>query len=157
MNPGDISVFFCGIVFAFYIVVLAERSARHDSVWLTVIQLATVVAAAGAIVPWLGPRATFASGLLPVLSRPDLIAQCIFLAAIGTTGTFLFQTWAQQHMSATHAAIIFMLEPVFTAVLAGWMLGESLGSRGWVGGALVLAGIAVSEMRLRRGPTRAAG
>jgi drug/metabolite transporter (DMT)-like permease len=36
-----------------------------------------------------------------------------------------------------------------TALLAGWFLGERLGPRGWAGGVLVLAGIAVSELRLR--------
>jgi drug/metabolite transporter (DMT)-like permease len=53
-------------------------------------------------------------------------------------------------MSATHAAIIFMLEPAVTALLAARFLGERLGLRGWAGGVLVLAGIVVSETRLRR-------
>jgi drug/metabolite transporter (DMT)-like permease len=53
-------------------------------------------------------------------------------------------------MSATHAAIIFALEPVWAALLAAWLLKERLGSRGAWGGALVLAGIVVSELRLRR-------
>ena len=53
-------------------------------------------------------------------------------------------------MSATHAAIIFTLEPVFTAAFARWVLAERLGARGWVGGVLVLAGIVVSELKLRR-------
>jgi len=48
------------------------------------------------------------------------------------------------------AAIIFALEPVFAAILAAWLLGDHLGARGAAGGALVLAGIVVSEMRLSR-------
>ncbi len=52
-------------------------------------------------------------------------------------------------MSATHAAIIFALEPVFAAILAAWLLGDRLGARGAAGGLLVLAGIVVSELRLR--------
>jgi drug/metabolite transporter (DMT)-like permease len=52
-------------------------------------------------------------------------------------------------MSATHAAIIFSLEPVFATAFAVAARGasESLGGRGWVGAALVLAGVVVSELR----------
>jgi drug/metabolite transporter (DMT)-like permease len=73
----------------------------------------------------------------------------LYLGSIGAVGTFLGQTWAQRQMSATHAAILFTLEPVFAALLAAWMLGERLGPRGFAGGVLVLAGIVVSEVRLR--------
>jgi drug/metabolite transporter (DMT)-like permease len=76
----------------------------------------------------------------------------LYLGTIGTVGTFLSQTWAQRHMSATHAAIIFALEPVWAALFAAWFLGERLGARGYWGGALVLAGIVVSELRLRQDP-----
>jgi drug/metabolite transporter (DMT)-like permease len=82
-------------------------------------------------------------------ASPAVIAQFLVLAVIGTAGTFTFQTWAQHHMSATHAAIIFTLEPVFTAIVARWFLSETLTARGWAGGALVVAGIVVSELRLR--------
>jgi drug/metabolite transporter (DMT)-like permease len=148
INRGDLLVFGCGVVFAFYIVVLAERSGRHDSVWLTVIQIGAVVPIAGVAAYGLGGPAAMRAGIAPILSSPSLLAQALALAVIGTAGTFFFQTWAQQHMSATHAAIIFTLEPVFTAILAAWILSERLGPRGWTGGALVLAGIVVSELRL---------
>jgi len=73
----------------------------------------------------------------------------LYLGSIGAVGTFLGQTWAQRQMSATHAAILFTLEPVFAALLAAWMLGERLGPRGAAGAVLVFAGIVVSEVRLR--------
>ncbi len=150
IGRGDLLVFGCGVVFAFYIVEMAERSGRHDSVWFTTIQIALVAVAAGLVSVWQGGAAALWSGVRPIAGRPDLVAQALVLAVVGTAGTYAFQTWAQQHMSATHAAIIYTLEPVVTAVLAGWFLGERLGARGWVGGVLVLAGIVVSELRLRR-------
>ncbi|HEX7174962.1 MAG TPA: EamA family transporter, partial [Pyrinomonadaceae bacterium] len=60
-------------------------------------------------------------------------------------------------MSATHAAIIFSLEPVFATIFAVWMrgAGEWTGGRANLGAALILAGIIVSE--LRWGERRAAG
>jgi drug/metabolite transporter (DMT)-like permease len=150
VNRGDLLVFGCGVVFAFYIVEMAERACRHDALWFTVIQLAVVALAMGAVTLWQGGAAALASGIVPVLARPGLLVQALFLAVVGTAGTYAFQTWAQRHMSATHAAIIYTLEPVVTALLAGWFLAERLGTRGGAGGVLVLAGIVVSEVRLRR-------
>lgn len=149
VNPGDLIVFLSAIVWAFYIVELAERSPRHDAAWLSMIQIAMVALAAGTAALVEGGAPALRAGVAPILGRPGWIAQVVFLAAVGTTGTFLFQTWAQGQMSATHAAIIFTLEPVVTALTAAAFLGERLGSRGWAGGVLVLAGIVVSELRLR--------
>ena len=149
LNRGDLIVLASAVVWAFYVVELAERSPRHDAGWLAMTQIGVVALAAGAAVLGEGGTARFAAGIVPLLERPAWIAQALFLAAVGTTGTFLFQTWAQSRMSATHAAIIFTLEPVVTALTAAAFLGERLGPRGWAGGFLVLAGIVVSETRLR--------
>jgi len=59
---------------------------------------------------------------------------------------FLVQTWAQQRTSATRTALVFALEPVWAAIFAAILLGERLGARGYGGGALVIAGIIVSEL-----------
>jgi drug/metabolite transporter (DMT)-like permease len=150
INRGDVLVAGCGVVFAFYIVEMAERSGRHDSMWFTTIQVGFTAVAAGIAALCMGGIPAIRSGIEPILATPGLIAQAVFLAVIGTAGTYASQTWAQRHMSATHAAIIYTLEPVVTALLAGWFLAERLGSRGWAGGALVLAGIVVSEVRLKR-------
>jgi drug/metabolite transporter (DMT)-like permease len=52
-------------------------------------------------------------------------------------------------MSATHAAVVFALEPVFATALAIAVEGGSEwpGSRGAAGAALVLAGVLASEMK----------
>ncbi|HLN80115.1 MAG TPA: DMT family transporter [Thermoanaerobaculia bacterium] len=148
INRGDVLVFACGVVFAFYIVELGVRAGRHDASRLTVIQLAVVAAVAGMI------AVVFRAAGAAVESRPivwggTFLRSVLYLATIGTIGTFLTQTWAQRHMSATHAAIIFALEPVWAALLAAWLLGERLEMVGYWGAALVLAGIVVSELRLR--------
>lgn len=149
INRGDLLVLGCAVLFAFYIVEISLRTTAHDALWLTSVQLAVVTTTAAAL-----SVAFRAAGA--VLERRTIVWEGTFLQAvlylgtIGTVGTFLTQTWAQRHMSATHAAIIFALEPVWAALLAAWLLGERLGSTGTWGGSLVLAGIVVSEMRLRR-------
>jgi drug/metabolite transporter (DMT)-like permease len=149
INRGDMLLLVCGIVFAFYIVEMSLRTERHGPAWLTTVQLATVAFAAGA------SSLVFRAAGSAVETRhlvldTGFVRSVLYLATIGTVGTFFTQTWAQRHMSATHAAILFALEPVWAALLAAWLLGERMGTSGFWGGALVLAGIVVSELRLRR-------
>lgn len=149
LNRGDALVFVCAILFAFYIVEMAERTAAHDPAWLTTIQLAAVAATAALLSP-IARIAGAAFELRPVVWEGSFLRGVLYLGTIGTVGTFLTQTWAQRHMSATHAAIIFALEPVWAALMAAWFLRERLGARGAWGALLVLAGIVVSEVKLRR-------
>ncbi len=75
------------------------------------------------------------------------------MVLVGTVGTFLLWTWGQARMSASHAAVIFALEPVFATAFAVWLRGtaEWTGARATVGAALVVAGVVVSELRLNGG------
>jgi drug/metabolite transporter (DMT)-like permease len=154
-DRGDLPMTACGIVFAFYVVELGERTAAHDALRFAGIQMAVVALAAGMLslllrTPVLSALHAAAFEARPVIWRGPFLWGVLYLGSIGAVGTFFGQAWAQKHMSATHAAIIFALEPVVAALLAAWLLGERLGKRGVAGGALVLAGIVVSETRLRR-------
>jgi drug/metabolite transporter (DMT)-like permease len=149
INRGDVLVFLCAIVFAFYIVEISLRTRDHDAFRLTTVQLASVAACAALVGG--GLRAAGAGfELRPLVWDQSFLLSVLYLGTIGTVGTFVTQTWAQGHMSATHAAIIFALEPLWAALLAAWLLRERMGVSGWWGGGLVLAGIVVSELRLRR-------
>jgi drug/metabolite transporter (DMT)-like permease len=56
-------------------------------------------------------------------------------------------TWAQQHTTATRAALLFSLEPVFAGLTAWAIAGESWTARSLGGAALILAGILVVEWK----------
>ena len=149
INRGDVLIFVCAIVFAFFIVEISLRTRSHDALWLTTVQLAVVTLFAAVV--GVALRAAGAGfELRPLVWEGTFLRSVLYLGTVGTVGTFVTQTWAQGHMSATHAAIIFALEPVWAALLAAWLLGERMGLIGWWGGGLVLAGIVVSELRLRR-------
>jgi len=49
--------------------------------------------------------------------------------------------WALAHLSATYTAVALLAQPVGTALLGWWWLGEPLSALQLAGGALVLAGI----------------
>ena len=52
--------------------------------------------------------------------------------------------WALAHLRATFAAVALLAQPVGTALLGWWWLGEALSPLQLAGGALVLAGIAAA-------------
>lgn len=157
VNRGDLFVAGCGVVFAFYGVELAERGGRHDTLWLTTIQLSVTAAVAGALclalrLPALERLPAAALEARPIPWRGSFPWSVAYLGSVCTILAFLGWTWSQGRMSAVHGAIILALEPVFAALFAAWLLHERLGQRGIAGGLLVLGGILVSELRLRRQP-----
>src|ERR1700753_3316692 len=68
-------------------------------------------------------------------------------AVLGTAAAFTIQSWAQQHLPASHTALIFTLEPVFAWLTSLLFFGERLGPRALSGAGLILAGILFAEMR----------
>lgn len=153
IGRGDLFVFACGVVFAFYGVELAERGGRHDALWLTAIQLAVTAAVSGLLslalrLPALAALPAAALETRPIAWRGSFPVSVLYLGSVCTVLAFLGWTWAQGRMSAVHGAIILALEPVFAALFAAWLLGEKLGRRGAIGAAFVLLGILVSEVGL---------
>jgi drug/metabolite transporter (DMT)-like permease len=63
--------------------------------------------------------------------------------------------WALAHLRATFAAVALLAQPLGTAVLGWWWLGEALSPLQLAGGALVVAGIALAG-RARAPEARAA-
>lgn len=148
VNRGDLMVLACAIFFAIYFVENEIRSPRHDPLAYTARQM--IAAAATLALASLVLRAlpSFAASRLE--SRPfsldrGFVGALAYMTLFATVGTFTVQNWAQARMSATRAAIVFALEPVWAAIFAAMVLGERMGVRGYLGGALVIAGIVVSE------------
>jgi drug/metabolite transporter (DMT)-like permease len=153
IGRGDAFVLCAAVVFAFYVVELSERAPRHAALALTAVQMTVVAGLAGILSLLLRtpPAQLLAAAAVerrPLVLSTTFVASVLYLGSIGTVGTFFGQAWAQRRMSATHAAILFSLEPVFASILAAWLLGERLGTRGLWGAGFILAGVVVSEMRL---------
>jgi drug/metabolite transporter (DMT)-like permease len=134
---GDGLVLIAAEVWALQIVLLERFAPDYDPVALTLVEMIAACIGFTAIALALGdlsvPRGWTVWGALLVTG--------VFASALA----FLVQTWAQRELSATRTALVFALEPVF-AGLAGYLLaGDRLGALGWVGGAIIVAGIIVSE------------
>lgn len=135
---GDIWVFGCAVSYAIYILVLDSVTLKHQAIKLTAVQL-VVVAVLGIV--WALPEFF---GQIPKISSN--LGVILYLGLIATAATILIQAVAQRKVSATQTAIIYTLEPVFAAIFAFWLLGESLGVRGLLGAGMVIGSTIFSQL-----------
>jgi drug/metabolite transporter (DMT)-like permease len=143
LNPGDLLVLACALMWAIHILLVARYAQKFSVGALSTLQVAVTAVLAAALIP-----ALHQSGWEPLrLEWTGGFVWRLLLTAIGCTAiAFSVQVWAQRHTSPTHVAILLTLEPVFAALTAWWARGEQLGARGWLGGSLVLAGILLAEL-----------
>jgi drug/metabolite transporter (DMT)-like permease len=84
---------------------------------------------------------------IPALSTP------LILSALGLgAASALIQVtmnWAQRSVSPTRATVIYAGEPVWAGVV-GRLAGERLPAAALLGAALIVCGVIVSELRIRR-------
>ena len=135
---GDLLTLACAVAFAGHLLSLA-----HTSPSLPAPQLATLQIGFAAFLMLL----TLPLGEHPHASfTPRLILALIVTSVIATAAAFTIQSWAQKHLPPTHTAVILSLEPVFAWLTALVFLHESLGPRALAGAALIIAGIALTEL-----------
>jgi drug/metabolite transporter (DMT)-like permease len=137
MNQGDLLTLGAAIVFAFHIIFMGHATVKHRWQQIAVVQTATA--------------ALLMIGAFPLFERVHVVWSANVITGILITGLFSLaaafsvQAWAQQFTPPTHTALIFSLEPVFAWLTSFLLLGERLGTRGAFGGALILAGVVMSE------------
>jgi drug/metabolite transporter (DMT)-like permease len=132
LRKGDWLTVACAVSYAGHIVYLARVAPRHRVIPLTAVQLA-VVAVGGFV-----SAAAFEGLRLPPAGVwPALLVTGVAVSA----GAFFLQVWSQTVIGPSRTAIILALEPAFAAAVAAVVLGERLTAAGWVGAALILAGI----------------
>ncbi len=138
---GEAITFVSALLYALHIVGLGAWSDARQAMGMTIVQL--VVITVVCLV------ATAPDGLvLPETGRDwvSVVYMAVFAGALALAG----QTWAQAHLAPTRTAIIMSMEPVFAALFAVLLGGESTTLRMLVGGLLVLSAMLLVELVPRR-------
>ncbi|WP_417574358.1 DMT family transporter [Parolsenella catena] len=142
LSPGDALCVMGSIFYALFIVATDRLSAKEGPLLLGVWQL--------------GFAALFGLVATNLFEAPALPADPVHwgavlgLALVCSAFGFVAQPVAQRATTAEHAALLFALEPVSSAVLAFVFLGETLDARGMLGAVLVIAGVLVASLPARR-------
>ncbi len=130
---GNLWLFSCTIMDSAYILLREKIADRHPSLRLTAVQI-WVVAALSLL--WAAP------GLLEQIEAIQMnLGWLSYLGIVGSALMTLLMTTAQRWISAQEVAVLLSLEPVFGAIFAFWLLGETFGIFSFAGGAMVLVGI----------------
>ena len=128
-------------IYALHIIGLGRYSSPATAAALSAVQMITIAAVS---------LVAAAPGGIELPTGRGQWASVLYMALIAGAVAIWAQTWAQSHLSATRAAIVMTLEPVFAAGFAVALGGESLTLRMLLGGAMVLAAMYTVELIGRR-------
>lgn len=146
-NVGDFLTLLCAVCFALQIIFIDKFTGEQDPVLLSILQISfTAVLGTGVWVTF--DFKTFTINL-------PVIITLFITGVLGTALAYSVQTVVQKYTTPTHTALIFAAEPVFGAVFAliipdaqGNVEALSIGKV--VGCALILLGMLISEIRIKK-------
>ncbi len=138
INLGDVLTLGCAVSFALHLLSLAHLAKRIHFEQLALLQI--------------GFCAVFMAASTPLLEHARLhltwrlVVALLVAAVLATAAAFTIQSWAQQHLAATHTALILAAEPLFAWVTSVLFLRQGLdGPQIW-GALLIMAGIGLTEL-----------
>ncbi|WP_291575782.1 DMT family transporter [Clostridium sp. UBA4548] len=139
ISYGDLLEVIGAIFWAVHILAIDNFTKRIDPLKLSFMQFATC-SILSLITAFIFEDITISgisSAFIPILYGG--------LLSVGVAYTL--QVVAQKDAKPSHAAIILSMESVFGAIGGAVLLGESMSGRGYLGCALILAGILVSQIK----------
>lgn len=138
---GEGLTFIAALIYALHIVGLGAWSTPEGAIGMSVLQSLVI---AGICLVCAIP------GGITLPDRTSDWLSVLYMALGAGALALLMQTWAQAHLAPTRSAIIMSMEPVFAALFAVTLGGETATSRMLVGGALVLTAMLIVELVPRR-------
>ncbi|MDU4841766.1 MAG: DMT family transporter [Leclercia adecarboxylata] len=140
LGKGEIITLVGAVAIAAEIILISAWAGKVDVKRVTVVQLATASLVAFLLMIPAGESVPpISSGLVIVA-----LGLGIFSAIIQVT-----MNWAQRSVSPTRATVIYTGEPVWAGIF-GRLAGERLPLLALVGAAFIIAGVLVSELKLKR-------
>lgn len=148
VTPGNLLVLASAFVWTAHILVIDRFSKR-----LSVLRLAAIQFASCAVVSSIFSPAVDAA---PFAGIDQAVIPLLYGGLMSGGIAFTLQVVAQRDALAAHASLIMALEAVFGAIGGALLLGENMGVRGYVGAALMVAGILTSQVVRSKPPSASA-
>ena len=153
---GDTLALISAVSFGCYVKVMEVKTQRATRLMtVTATQILTVALCAALwlaireaehVARYLGNSAALASGSW---------LNFAYLGVVATAAIISLQTWGQSRTSANEAAVVYSFEPAAAAFFGFLWLGEEMTARGWLGAALLISGMIVSQWNSQRRPAGA--
>lgn len=140
VSLGDLYTLSGSFGFAVYLIQVEKKASESNLIYTivpmfaacTVLTLMIALADSGA--NWIPDNSAFWWGIA-------------FCALFSTAYMYTISNMSQRFISAERIAIIYLFEPVFGAIAAYYILGESLSYRLLLGGSLIFAATLISELK----------
>ena len=135
---GELLTLGCAVSFAIHIVLLGEWSPQYDPYTFSLLQIGTVAAIS-----------LIAAAPGGITLPPDLGVWGVvgITGVLATAVAFFVQTWAQSLISATRAAVVMTMEPVFAGLFAVVIGGDQLTPRTIAGAGCILAAMLIINLK----------
>jgi drug/metabolite transporter (DMT)-like permease len=141
-TPGALLTLGGAVCFTGHITGLSQSATKDNAYGITALSVTVAAVACAA--------AGLCTGDLTLPPTATAWWAVLYLALAATCLGFVVQAWAQSVLTAAAAAVVMTMEPLFAAVLAGLVAGESLAAGGWIGGLLIVASMFVAELGPRK-------
>jgi drug/metabolite transporter (DMT)-like permease len=145
LNPGDALELAGTFMWALHVIIVGKAMQKMDVMTFAIGQY-LVVGLLG-LIPALTLERSAISGL------PGMWWAVIYAGVLSIAVGFTLQASAQKVAPPTDAAILLSLEAAFAALFGWWWLGESLQPLQWLGCAVILAAILISQIHPEASPT----
>lgn len=138
IGTGEALLVVSTVVWAVEILAIDHYGPRLSSLRFAAVQFisCSVFSSIGALV--FEPR--------PFTGLDQVVVPVLYGGVLSVGIAFTLQVVGQRDALATHAALIMAMESVFGAIGGALLLGEDMGVRGYVGAALMVVGIVVSQL-----------
>ena len=142
---GELLTLGCAVCFAIHIVGLGEWSSQYEPYAFSLLQIGVV-----AVISLI---AAIPEGIT-VPPDPEVWGVVGITGVLATAVAFFVQTWAQSLVSATRAAVVMTMEPVFAGLFAVVIGGNQLTLRTIAGAACILAAMLIINLKSGQSDTR---
>ncbi|MFA9397248.1 MAG: DMT family transporter [Clostridiaceae bacterium] len=139
INIGDILTLICAVFFAVQIVLIDRFSKGKDAILLTTLEMIIVTFLSFFVALYLGQLKIN----LSILTIITLLYTSIFCTLVG----YGLQNKMQPYLKPTHAAIIFLLEPVFGAIFSTF-IGDKITIRILIGAIFIFMGMLITSVKI---------
>nr|WP_300143914.1 DMT family transporter [Propionicimonas sp.] len=144
IGRGEVLLILSCIPWAVQILMIEHYSPRLSALRFAVAQFITCAVLSG-LAALVFERAAFAG-------IGDAAVPLLYGGLVSVGIAYTLQVVGQRHALATHASLIMATESVFGALGGALLLSESMGLRGYLGAALMVTGIVVSQLGLPPAP-----
>lgn len=144
ISTGEVLLILTCIPWAVQILMIEHYSPRLSALRFAAAQFATCAV--------LSSLAALVFEPAPFDGLGEVVGPLLYGGLVSVGVAYTLQVVGQRHALATHASLIMATESVFGAIGGALLLHEFMGLRGYIGAALMIAGIVVSQLGLPSAP-----